>query len=100
MGQGPQQPEFLSTHPSDDRRAKDLAALLPEAGELYAQAAIKFGQGEAVQIAAANGPMLTAPTQSNFAVPEQQPLFLPTGSQLPQSPAFPHHLPPLRPPGQ
>lgn len=32
-------PEFMSTHPSDQTRAKDLQAAMPEAMELYAQSA-------------------------------------------------------------
>lgn len=32
---GSQTPEFLSTHPSDERRASDLEALLPESSERY-----------------------------------------------------------------
>ena len=45
-GQG--QPEFMSTHPADERRAKDLVALLDEANVLYSQAPKKFGRGETV----------------------------------------------------
>ncbi|NOX53341.1 MAG: M48 family metallopeptidase, partial [Planctomycetes bacterium] len=43
---GPRPPEFLSTHPSDERRAEALRRLLPEALELYAQAETQFGLGE------------------------------------------------------
>ncbi len=96
MSQGPAQPEFLSTHPSDDRRAQDLAALLPEAAELYTTAATKYGQGEAVQFASLNGPLLNPPTPSGIAVPDQQTMFRPAGSQSPPGPTFPRHLPPLR----
>ena len=37
--------EFMSTHPSDARRAADLRALLPEVMELYNNAPAKFGLG-------------------------------------------------------
>ncbi|WP_417744441.1 M48 family metallopeptidase [Rosistilla oblonga] len=47
-GTGEKQPEFLSTHPSDERRSQDLEALLPGARELYEQAAEKVGLGEAI----------------------------------------------------
>lgn len=38
--------EFLSTHPSHDRRSEELRQLLPKARELYAAAPQKYGQGE------------------------------------------------------
>ncbi len=44
--QGTKPPEFLSTHPSDERRSKDLEQLLPQASELYAQAPDKHGLGD------------------------------------------------------
>jgi metalloendopeptidase OMA1, mitochondrial len=59
MNQGQQPAEFLSTHPSDERRAKDLLALVPKAGELYQAAPAKYGVGEPVLVAAA--PPLAAP---------------------------------------
>ncbi len=45
-------PEFLSTHPSDDRRANDLEAQLPQAMELYREAAAQYGLGQAIPIRA------------------------------------------------
>lgn len=41
-------PEFLSTHPADERRSSDLAELLPEALQLYGVASERFGKGEAI----------------------------------------------------
>ncbi len=38
--------EFLSTHPSDARRAATLRELLPDAHKLYAKATTKYGMGE------------------------------------------------------
>jgi predicted Zn-dependent protease len=38
-------PEFLSTHPSDDRRRSNLQSWLPEANALYAVSPQKFGLG-------------------------------------------------------
>lgn len=47
MGQGQvKPPEFLSTHPSDDRRARDLLAVLPTAQDIYLKAPVKYGSGE------------------------------------------------------
>ena len=43
-------PEFLSTHPSDERRSENLQQLIPEAGQHYARAAQKFGAGETLPI--------------------------------------------------
>ena len=40
--------EFLSTHPSDARRAADLRELLPEAMQIYNQAPTKYGLGEKI----------------------------------------------------
>lgn len=40
--------EFLSTHPSDARRSAALREKLPEAMQAYQQAAVKYGQGIAV----------------------------------------------------
>lgn len=39
-------PEWASTHPSDDRRASDLAEKLPQALEIYRSTANRFGRGE------------------------------------------------------
>lgn len=46
-----QQPiEFMSTHPSDERREQALAQLLPEAQQLYAGASQKIGTGEQISV--------------------------------------------------
>lgn len=45
---GPEQPEFLSTHPADERRASDLEKLLPEALGYYQQAKVQIGSGEII----------------------------------------------------
>ncbi len=39
-------PEWASTHPSDDRRAADLAAKLPAALSQYQSTAVRYGRGE------------------------------------------------------
>jgi predicted Zn-dependent protease len=41
-------PEFMSTHPSDENRAKALTALLPEARSLYVQSGSLIGKGETI----------------------------------------------------
>lgn len=46
--QGEKPAEFLSTHPSDERRAAELQALLPQALTYYEQAAVKYGFGETI----------------------------------------------------
>ena len=51
LQQGQKPAEFMSTHPSDDRRAKDLEGWLPEANQLYAAAPTKFGTGEMIALA-------------------------------------------------
>ena len=45
---GGQSAEFLSTHPSDQRRASDLQALMPEASAIYQSSSIKYGSGQAL----------------------------------------------------
>jgi len=45
---GAQQSEWFSTHPSDERRASDLLALMDQASSLYAGARTKFGLGERI----------------------------------------------------
>ena len=67
---GQKQPEYMSTHPSDDRRAKELAAKLPEAKELYLAASDKIGKGAEIQLAQAGstpvqaGPVAKSPVHS------------------------------------
>jgi metalloendopeptidase OMA1, mitochondrial len=41
-------PEFLSTHPADERRSQDLAAQLPAALELYRAAPAQYGLGQTI----------------------------------------------------
>lgn len=51
---GEKQPEFLSTHPSDDRRAKDLQDQLPAALALYREAPAQFGLGQRIPVRTGN----------------------------------------------
>jgi len=48
LAKGQQMPEFMSTHPADQRRANDLMALMEEANVLYAQAKEKHNRGESL----------------------------------------------------
>jgi metalloendopeptidase OMA1, mitochondrial len=45
---GGKPPEFLSTHPSDQRRSDELTKLLPQANSLYTSAPTKIGIGETI----------------------------------------------------
>ncbi len=45
--------EFMSTHPSDERRERDLLALMTEASTHYGSAAEKYGRGQAIVVPAA-----------------------------------------------
>lgn len=70
---GPQKPEFLSTHPSDDRRATDLRALMPMAIDIYAKSPVQYGRGETIAVAMGNAtrnPTGTSPTPSTAAFSE------------------------------
>lgn len=46
MKGGGQSAEFLSTHPSDQRRSSDLQALMPEASVIYQSSPVKYGSGQ------------------------------------------------------
>lgn len=46
--QGKAPPEFMSTHPSDERRRNNLRSWLPEAEAAYARAPIQYGIGEKI----------------------------------------------------
>ena len=68
---GSQTPEFLSTHPADDRRAAELRALLPKAIELYAKSEPRYGKGETIAIVAGPVPASAAtasPTATTAAL--------------------------------
>jgi predicted Zn-dependent protease len=74
MGAGQKPPEFLSTHPSDATRAKNLRELLPKATELYAQAPVKYGFGEMLVVALPPGqpaypPASMGPAATGFTSP-------------------------------
>jgi predicted Zn-dependent protease len=43
---GKKPPEFLSTHPSSTRRARNLEKLIPKAMEVYNQTPVKYGIGK------------------------------------------------------
>lgn len=43
--------EFLSTHPSDERRLSDLYALLPKATKVYGNARQRYGKGLEIKLA-------------------------------------------------
>jgi predicted Zn-dependent protease len=47
--QGKAPPEFMSTHPSDEKRKADLAGWLPETQVLYEKAPQKYGLGEPIR---------------------------------------------------
>jgi len=89
--QGTKPPEFLSTHPSDERRAKDLEQLLPQATELYTQAPDKHGLGETVAAAgpASGQPQLTAQAQSGSGLPPPPDSGFAAGFEPTQLPLIP-----------
>ena len=47
---GEAQAEFLSTHPSDERRSAELRELLAEAVPIYDESATKYGIGEMISM--------------------------------------------------
>jgi hypothetical protein len=46
--QGKAPPEWMSTHPSDERRRANLREWLPQAESYYSQAPVKHGTGQAI----------------------------------------------------
>ena len=93
---GNKPPEFLSTHPADERRAADLAALVPQAGELYAQAASKHGLGEMVANSrvASRDLQLTSQLRLSEELPPPPPhVDLTTGAQPTELPLLPNQGP-------
>ena len=54
-------PEFLSTHPADERRTRDLQALLPEAIKIYGSVAVRHGKGESLSVASVAQTVVSTP---------------------------------------
>ena len=70
--QGQKPMEFLSTHPSDARRASDLEAILPEAMKLYVTAPRRHGLGEGLAAAGGTGVLpVSAPSSESTVAAEQ-----------------------------
>lgn len=65
-GAGAAQPEWMSTHPSDTRRAGDLRAALPEALQIYNAAGQQYGLGE--RIVTVESTNLTLPLVSDTTI--------------------------------
>lgn len=70
--QGQKPMEFLSTHPSDARRASDLEALLPEAMKLYVTAPRRHGLGEGLAAAGGTGILPVSSGNSESKVATEQ----------------------------
>ena len=75
--QGSKPSEFMSTHPSDERRAHDLFALLPEAQKLYEVAPQKFGLGEMIAVTAPASPAPPASGAPSVGPPPVGPQTIP-----------------------
>jgi hypothetical protein len=90
--------EFLSTHPSDERRAEDLLALLPEAQLTYRDAAVRYGMGEIVEGVAPQA-LASRPGPQPAGSPEPSPDSPATFSPAFAPPAFatPHRFAPYLP---
>lgn len=85
--------EFMSTHPSDDRRAADLAALVPDALKIYEAAPTKSGQGESIPIVVKPPTEVATAPEPAAGAPAQQ-----LGSQQAAVPPMPALSPPFSPP--
>lgn len=71
--------EFLSTHPSDQRRQQKLIDLLPQASGLYTAQVQKFGRGEMIPL---NSASPTAPVNQVASIPA--PVVAPASDQQPR----------------
>lgn len=80
--------EFLSTHPSDARRAADLAALVPDAQKLYDAAPEKFELGANIDPAPPTPVAVASKPESAPPLPAAapQPSTTPPGELPPSSP--------------
>lgn len=67
--QGAKPMEWMSTHPSDSRRADDLTKLLTDAQKLYEVAPVKYGLGEVIAAAPMAAPVPVVVPTSGTAVP-------------------------------
>ncbi|MCA9207190.1 MAG: M48 family metallopeptidase [Planctomycetales bacterium] len=79
----PAPPEFLSTHPADERRSAELAELLTEARPIYEAAPQKLGLGEPIMLMGTAPPVAQMPTPPAQGAP-------PTAASFN---AFPQHPP-------
>ena len=77
---GQKPPEFMSTHPSDERRAAELEAMLPEAMVEYSKAPQQYALGKPIFT---SGTLLDQPSRPrnpevNTILPASNTQFLPT----------------------
>lgn len=99
---GEKQMEFLSTHPSDERRAADLANLVPEAMKLYGAAPEQFALGENIDPAPPT-PVAVAQVPAEVTQPsttppgEAPPVAATSASATPANPFSNWKLPQLPP---
>lgn len=84
---GNQPMEFMSTHPSDARRAADLAALVPEGLKIYEAAPEKFELGVNIDPAPPTPVAIASRPESPAPLPEtMQPSTTPPGETPPSTP--------------
>ncbi len=83
---GNQPMEFMSTHPSDARRAADLAALVPEAEKLYGAAPEQFALGVTIDPAPPTPIAVASKPADAPAAETPQPSTTPPGEAPPSTP--------------
>jgi len=82
---GSQPVEFMSTHPSDQRRSQELALLLPEAMQYYGSAPNKYGLGELIDARQpANTEPLAGQASTSQLLPISAPAIPPTSGSMPR----------------
>jgi metalloendopeptidase OMA1, mitochondrial len=86
--QGEKQMEFLSTHPSDARRAADLANLVPEGLKLYGEAPEQFGLGTNIDPAPPTA-IASKPAETKEVVAQAEPAAVTQPSTTPPEAAAP-----------
>lgn len=88
------QPEFLSTHPADDRRAKELQEQLPSALELYREATAQYGLGQRIPQRHHAALVGGAAAANSHVQPAAHHAFMPPGGTSQLSPSLPHSVQP------
>ena len=85
---GPYRPEWLSTHPTDVRRAANLRTLLPEAMNYYKAAPVQLGMGEVLPFTMPTAQPQTEPPSNAASALDSPSTFLSSASFAAGTPRY------------